>query len=158
MFIKFCERYKYLLSNKTKLFMKGENNMKAKKLFPDLSFKRLWDKIKDLEDKVGEGSDSEQNKNLDNCIKPIDTTKIIKSETSSKSATYTATENCWAVVAMGSNAGEGSSVKINDVLVLSRYCANAIVSGTNMFHLSQGDELTINASYSASYTIYGCKG
>lgn len=30
--------------------------MKAKKLFPDLSFKRLWDKIKDLEDKVGEGS------------------------------------------------------------------------------------------------------
>lgn len=26
--------------------------MKAKKLFPDLSFKRLWNKIKDLEDKV----------------------------------------------------------------------------------------------------------
>ena len=32
--------------------------MKAKKLFPDLSFKRLWDKIKDLEDKVGEGNTS----------------------------------------------------------------------------------------------------
>lgn len=41
--------------------------MKAKKLFPDLSFKRLWDKIKELEDKVGEGSDinlDELNKNL----------------------------------------------------------------------------------------------
>ena len=30
--------------------------MKAKKLFPDLSIKRLWDKIKELEDKVGDGS------------------------------------------------------------------------------------------------------
>lgn len=41
--------------------------MKAKKLFPDLSLKRLWDKIKDLEDKVGEGSDinlDELNKNI----------------------------------------------------------------------------------------------
>lgn len=42
--------------------------MKAKKLFPDLSFKRLWDKIKDLEDKVDEGSDinlDELNKNFE---------------------------------------------------------------------------------------------
>lgn len=40
--------------------------MKAKKLFPDLSFKRLWDKIKELENKVGDGSDSEQNKKIPN--------------------------------------------------------------------------------------------
>ena len=33
--------------------------MKAKKLFPDLSIKRLWDKIKGIEDKV-----NEQNKKL----------------------------------------------------------------------------------------------
>lgn len=35
--------------------------MKAKKLFPDLSFKRLWDKIKDLEEKVEQGN-NESNK------------------------------------------------------------------------------------------------
>lgn len=29
--------------------------MKAKKLFPDLSFKRLWNKIKELEKKIEEG-------------------------------------------------------------------------------------------------------
>lgn len=33
--------------------------MKAKKLFPDLSFKRLWNKLQGIEDKV-----NEQNKNL----------------------------------------------------------------------------------------------
>ena len=37
--------------------------MKAKKLFPDLSFKRLWDKIKELEDKVGEGGGDNQDSN-----------------------------------------------------------------------------------------------
>ena len=35
--------------------------MKAKKLFPDLSIKRLWNKLKGIEDKV-----NEQSQNLDN--------------------------------------------------------------------------------------------
>ena len=111
--------------------------MKAKKLFPDLSFKRLWDKIKELENKVGENSDinlDELNKNL---VKKIaypnwnGTVEEIVSLVSSKSHTYTTNEDCIIYCeahASGAN-GQGYDITIGNLTMRMQAPQGGIVSG-----------------------------
>lgn len=105
---------------------------------------------------ITSGAVYEQNKNFGNCIRPIDTTKVIKTQTTiSSTGSYTATEDCWAVVTVANVSGKGSAVMINNVMVISIYNSVSGNTMTDMLYLKKGDVLSFDVVANSLYTIYG---
>lgn len=139
--------------------------MKAKKLFPDLSIKRLWDKIKELENKVGDSSDinlDELNKNFANLIGFPDYANGTVIDNN-----YTAAENgfilTYAATTATSTSDTSYSVKVNDVTILAESIGISANKWWNRYlgliPIKKGDIVTytVNANTKVTITFFPCR-
>ena len=124
--------------------------MKAKKLFPDLSIRRLWNKVNEVDNKVN-------GQNSRGCF--IDVNNTICDVTPMRTgSTYTANEDCfvylWLAVTMNM-----TSISLNGITVIESIIAGDGITVTHILPLKAGDILKFDfvGHDNSEYRVFGVR-